>query len=198
MPVLKNFEARFGKPLIFVLGLMPLMALVAAAVTESLGTDPVKALIDTTGEWAIRILVVTIAVTPLKAWFGWNRLLRYRRMLGLYSWFYASLHLLIVLTYLFGWDWVIAREELSERPYIIAGFFAWLLMVPLGLTSSDYAVRKLRKNWRRLHRLVYPAVGLAWLHLAWQTRASYLDAAVYGLIIFCLLFQRVKKVSKSS
>lgn len=192
-----KLERRAGKPLIFVVLLLPGLALLWAALAEQLGTDPVKTLIIKTGEYSLILLIVTLAISPLRQWLAWGGLIRYRRMLGLYTWCYASLHFLIVLTYLFGWDWLIAREELSERPYIIAGFAAWMLVMPLALTSNNHAVRLLRYNWRRLHRLIYPAAGLAWLHLAWQVRASYLEALVYGLIIFCLLFQRLKKVFKS-
>ncbi|MBD2858955.1 sulfoxide reductase heme-binding subunit YedZ [Spongiibacter sp. KMU-158] len=193
---LRQFERRLGKPLLFIVSLIPLGMLVWAALQNQLGTDPVKTLILETGEWALRFLILTLAVSPLKAWFAWTVVIRYRRMLGLYAWFYASIHLLIVLTYLFGWDWVIAKEELAERPYIFVGFAAWLLMVPLGLTSNNYAIRKLKKNWKSLHKLIYLIAVLAWLHLAWQIRASYLEALVYGLIIFCLFFQRLKKVYK--
>lgn len=182
--------------MVFFLCLLPLVYIVYAVVTESLGTDPVKSLIHLTGEWAIRLFVLTLAISPMRAWLGWGAALRFRRMLGLFTWFYTSLHLLIVTTYLFAWDWELAKIELAERPYIFVGFAAWLLMVPLALTSSNWAVRKLRKNWVRLHMLVYPSVLLAWLHIAWQVRASYFDAALYAVLIICLLFQRFQKLRK--
>lgn len=197
MVALCEAQQRVGKPLLFVLCLLPFGLLAWAAVSDSLGPDPVKTLIHTTGEWSIRFLLITLAVSPLRdlSKAGW--VLRYRRMLGLYAWFYTSLHLLIVATYLFGWDWAITKEELSERPYIIAGFLAWVLMVPLGLTSNNWAVRRLRQNWRRLHKLVYLAAGLAWLHIAWQTRSSYFDAVFYAALLLILFLPRIKKLVKN-
>lgn len=197
MSAVRAAQQRAGKPLLFVLCLLPFALLAWAAVSDSLGPDPVKALIHTTGDWSIRFLLVTLAVSPLREWTKTPWLLRYRRMLGLFAWFYTSLHLLIVATYLFGWDWAITQEELSERPYIIAGFLAWLLMVPLGLTSTNWAVRRLRQHWRRLHKLVYLAAGLAWLHIAWQTRSSYFDAVLYATLLLILFLPRIKKLSKN-
>ncbi|MBW2941999.1 sulfite oxidase heme-binding subunit YedZ [Zhongshania aquimaris] len=198
MAALTSKQISIAKALVFVLCLLPLAYIVYAALTENLGTDPVKSLIHLTGEWAIRLFLLTMAISPMRAWLGLNSALRFRRMLGLYTWFYASLHLLVVVTYLFGWDWSIAKEELAERPYIFVGFAAWVLMVPLGLTSNNRAVRALRKNWVRLHMLVYPAVILAWVHIALQIRSSYFDAALYAVLIICLLFQRFQKLQKRS
>ena len=185
-------RAGWAKPLLFLLCSLPFVYIVYGVIADQLGPDPVKTLIHITGEWGLRFFLVAFALTPFRRWFGLAALLRFRRMLGLFVWFYVSVHLLVVLTYLFGWDWEIAREELSERPYIIAGFASWLLLVPLGLTSNNRAVRALKKNWQRVHYLVYPAIGLAWLHVAWQTRSSYFDAVVYGLIILVLFLPRLK------
>lgn len=182
---------------VFVLCLLPLAYIVYLVVSDKLGIDPVKTLTHITGDWAIRFLLITFSFTPLRLWLKSGSLLRYRRMLGLYAWFYASLHFLLVVTYIFGWDWAVTREELSERPYVIAGFLAWLLMLPMGLTSNRFAVRRLRQNWRRLHRLMYPVVVLGWLHIAWQARSSYFDAALYGCLIIVLFLPRLKKVFQS-
>lgn len=193
----KETLLRFGKPLLIVAAMLPLAALIYAALNNSLGADPVKALIVETGEWALWVLLACFAVSPLRSWFGVGWLLRFRRTLGLLAFFYVSLHLVVVSNYLFFWDWAVVREELSERPYIIAGFSAWLLMLPMALTSNNWSVRRLRRNWRRVHSLMYPIMLLAWLHIAWQLRSSYFDAIVYGLIIFSLFLQRVKKLPKS-
>ncbi|WP_339676449.1 protein-methionine-sulfoxide reductase heme-binding subunit MsrQ [uncultured Zhongshania sp.] len=197
MTVLTPRQLRFAKAVVFILCLLPLVYTVYAAVTENLGTDPVKSLIHISGEWAIRLFVLTLAISPMRAWLGWGWVLRFRRMLGLYTWLYTSLHLLVVATYIFGWDWQLAKIELADRPYIFVGFAAWLLMLPLGITSNNRAVRALRQNWGRLHMLVYPAIILAWLHIAWQVRSSYFDAALYAVVIICLLFQRFQKLQKS-
>ncbi len=185
------------KGALFGLCLLPVAYIVWLIVSDGLGTDPVKTLVHLTGDWTIYLLLITLGVSPLRTWLKQPGLLRYRRMLGLFAWFYASVHLLLVITYIFGWDWGVTLEELSERPYVIAGFLAWLLMVPLGLTSNNLAVRKLRQNWRRLHLLVYPAALAAWLHIAWQARSSYFDAALYGAVLAVLFIPRLKKLFKS-
>lgn len=181
---------------VFVLCLMPLAWLIYLVFADKLGLDPVKALVHFTGDWAIYLLIATFSISPLRQWCAAPGLLRYRRMLGLYAWFYTSLHFLLVLTYIFGWDWTVTKEELSERPYVVVGFLAWLLMVPMGLTSNNYSVRRLRSNWRRLHRLMYPVVLLGWLHIAWQVRSSYRDAFIYGALILILFLPRLKNLSK--
>ncbi|MEX1670934.1 sulfite oxidase heme-binding subunit YedZ [Zhongshania guokunii] len=189
--------SRLAKPVLHLLCLLPLIYIVWAALSESLGTDPVKALLLMTGEWSIRLLLVTLAVTPLRQWLNMPKLIRFRRMLGLYAWFYASLHFLAVLTYLFGWDWDIALEELSERPYIIVGFLAWLFMLPLGVTSNAKAIRALGRNWKKVHKLIYFVAVLAWVHVFWQVRSSYFDAVLYGALILMLFYPRLKKVCET-
>ena len=193
MPTLTSRQWSTAKSLVFVLCLLPLAYIVYAALSQSLGADPVKALIHISGEWGIRFFILTMAISAVRAWLAWGWALRFRRMFGLYTCFYVSLHLLIVTTYLFSWDWTIAREELAERRYIFAGFAAWVLMLPLAITSNNRAVRALRKNWGRLHMLVYPALFLAWLHIAWQVRSSYFDAALYALVIIVLFSQRFQR-----
>lgn len=192
MNISSVLRSPWAKPAVFALCSLPFVYIVYAVVADQLGPDPVKALIHVSGEWGLRLFLLAFAVTPFRQWFNLPGLVRFRRMLGLFVWFYVSLHLLIVVTYLFGWDWEITREELSERPYVIAGFVSWLLLVPLGLTSNKRAVRYLKKSWQRLHRLVYPAIALAWLHIAWQTRSSYFDAVVYGALILVLFLPRLK------
>jgi sulfoxide reductase heme-binding subunit YedZ len=198
MQLSKVLASGFAKPILFLLCLLPLAFIIYAALTEGLGTDPVKALILMTGEWAIRFLLITLAVSPLRQWLSLPSLVRFRRMLGLYAWFYASLHFVVVLTYLFGWDWEIAKEELFERPYIVVGFLAWLIMVPLGFTSNNAAVRALGRKWRQLHKFVYIAAILAWVHVFWQVRSSYFDAALYGVILLVLFYPRLQKLRKTS
>jgi sulfoxide reductase heme-binding subunit YedZ len=198
MQVSKVLASGLAKPILFLLCLLPLVFIVYAALTDGLGTDPVKALILMTGEWAIRFLLITLAVSPLRQWLSLPSLVRFRRMLGLYTWFYASLHFVVVLTYLFGWDWEIAKEELFERPYIVVGFLAWLIMMPLGFTSNKVAVRALGRKWRQLHKFVYIAAILAWVHVFWQVRSSYFDAALYGVILVVLFYPRLQKLRKTS
>ena len=121
---------------------LPFVALVRAVATNSLGPDPAEHLMHVTGEWVMRFLVLVLLATPL-ARIGWPRLARYRRMLGLYVWFYATLHLLVFAQVYIGWSGEQLVEELAERPYVLVGFLAWLILVPLGITSAQ----KIRKKW---------------------------------------------------
>ena len=179
------------KPLLFVACLLPLAWLVAGAVSGNLGPDPAKSLVLFTGSWALNFLLLTLSVSPMRQCLGRPGLLRYRRMLGLYCFFYASLHALCVGTYILGWDWAILQEELKERPYMLVGFLAWLTLVPLAATSNRAAIRRLGRRWQTLHRLVYLSLGLALLHLFWLVRSDRAEAVVYGVIGGGLLLWRL-------
>jgi len=175
------------KPAVFGVCLLPFAWLVYAAVSARLGPDPAEAVMLLTGEWALRFLLLTLAVSPLRRFAGWHWPMRLRRMLGLYVFFYACIHLVAFLQFYTGWTWARVVEELVERPYITAGGLAWLLLLPLALTSTHAMQRRLGRNWRRLHRLVYPAVLLACVHLIWQVRSDFGDALVYSTIALLLL-----------
>ena len=184
---------RFGKPLLFALSLLPLGLLGYRLAGGQLGPDPAKALILFTGSWALNFLLLTLLVSPLRRWLGRPSLIRYRRMLGLFCFFYASLHALSVATYLLGWDWAVFQEELRERPYMLVGFAAWLTLLPLALTSNRYSLKKLGRRWAKLHKLVYLSLGLAVLHLVWLIRSDYLEAALYVLAAIFLLAWRLSQ-----
>ena len=182
---------RFIRGGVFVLCLTPFVWTVYAAVTGGLGPDPAEALMHVTGEWSLRILALTLLISPLRAWTGWTVLMKLRRMLGLYAFFYACIHLLSFLQVFIGWTPAALLEELAERPYITVGFGAWLLMLPLAITSTRGMQRRLRRNWQRLHRLVYPAAVLACLHLLWQARSDVGEALVYIAVFAVLLGWRL-------
>lgn len=181
----------YGKPLVFILCLLPLAGLIVQASTDQLGPDAGKELVLHTGEWALRLLLITLAVSPLRQWTKRASVLRYRRMLGLYTGFYASLHLLSVLTYLSGWSWAIFIEEFSERPYMALGILAWVIMVPLALTSNRWSQKALGRRWKTLHRLVYPAAVLACAHFVWLVRSDFAEALIYSVLLAVLLLVRV-------
>jgi sulfoxide reductase heme-binding subunit YedZ len=149
-----------------------------------------------TGEWGMRFMVLVLAATPL-ARLGWPRLARYRRMLGLFAWFYATLHLLIFSQVYIGWSASALIEELAERPYVLVGFLAWLILVPLGVTSAHRIRRKMGRRWKDLHRLTYLVAFLGWLHLLWLSRSDVRDAVVYGLLLGFLLILRSSSLSKT-
>ncbi|MEM7290777.1 MAG: protein-methionine-sulfoxide reductase heme-binding subunit MsrQ [Pseudomonadota bacterium] len=187
------------KPLTFLLSLAPFaysvwqIYLLQSGGSHSLGADPGKELLLFQGEWAIRFLVLTLLITPLRISFGWNQLQSIRRMLGLFTFFYASLHLLAYVIFLLELDFSRIEEDLRERPFISVGFLAWLLLLPLAITSTNWMVRRLKKNWVKLHRLAYLVAALAVVHVFWLARSSYTEAIVYGTLFAGLLaFRPVK------
>jgi sulfoxide reductase heme-binding subunit YedZ len=182
--------------LVFLACLVPFAMLVSGVVSNSLGPDPADHLMHVTGEWVMRFLVLVLLATPL-ARHGWPRLARYRRMLGLYAWFYATLHMLVFAQVFIGWSGVLLIEELVDRPYVLVGFLAWLILVPLGITSARAIRKKMGKHWRQLHRLTYIVVILGWLHLLWLSRSDVGDAVVYGVIFGLLLGYRIRESWRS-
>lgn len=180
------------KPLLFFAALTPALWLAAAALTDSLGANPVEAITRTLGDWAIRFLLLTLAVTPLRRLTGWHWVLGYRRMLGLYSFFYASLHLLsyIVLDQFFYWPEIWA--DIIKRPYITVGMFSFLLLIPLAVTSTGGWMRRLGKNWKRLHRLVYLIAISGVVHYFILVKADTSDPLFYAAILLLLLAMRLK------
>ena len=176
--------------LVFVVCLVPFLLLVNAVATNSMGPDPAEHLMHVTGEWVMRFLVLVLLATPL-ARNGKPRLARYRRMLGLYVWFYATLHLLVFAQVYIGWSSAQLVEELADRSYVLVGFLAWLTLVPLGITSARVFRKKMGKYWRQLHKLTYVVVILGWLHLLWISRSDIGDALLYGAIFLLLLLHRV-------
>ncbi len=182
---------RYGKPLVFLLCLVPLGVLVTRGASGALGPNPVEAITHFTGDWTLRLLLVTLAVTPLRRLTGQAWLVRFRRMLGLFTFFYAVLH---VLTYLWldrFFDVGTIAEDVLKRPYITVGFAAFVLMVPLAITSTQGWIRHLGRRWKRLHRAVYAIGVLGVLHYLWLVKADLLEPAVYGIILAVLLGMRV-------
>lgn len=184
---------RWIKVCAFVLCVLPFAWLVYGAVDDRLGPDPAKAVMLFTGEWSLRLLAATLLVSPLRAWTGWSVVMRLRRMLGLFAFFYGCIHFVAFLQLYIGWDAAVLSEELAERPYIALGFSAWLLMLPLAITSTRRMQHRLRHNWQRLHRLVYPAAVLACLHLLWQARSDVGEALFYVVLVAALLGWRVRR-----
>ena len=189
----------FAKPLVFLLCLLPagyMFYAVYLAFTGGenlLGPEPAKTLSLMTGEWAIQILILGLALTPIRYLFNWPYIWRFRRMIGLYAYFYTSLHLLVFLMFLLQWEWTAIGREIVERPYITIGFAAYVLMTALAATSFNRAQRKLGRNWKRLHRAVYAVNVLAVMHVIWIVRSSYADAVLYGGLVALLLGYRVMR-----
>ncbi|MBN8481134.1 MAG: sulfoxide reductase heme-binding subunit YedZ [Xanthomonadales bacterium] len=184
-----------SKPLVFAAALVPLLLLALDTRAGTLGADPVATLEHATGLWALRFLLATLAITPLRRLTGWHGLVRYRRMLGLFAFFYASLHLAIYLVVDLGGFWAQIFGEIAKKPFITVGFLAWLLMVPLALTSTRGMMRRLGRRWSTLHRLVYAAGALAALHFVWQVKwgetIAALEPVVYATIFAGLMLARL-------
>ncbi len=176
---------------VFVLALIPFSVLLSRVLLNDLGPDPAKELALETGEWALRFLLLALAMTPLRHLTGRLEFAQRRRMIGLFALFYASVHFLVWMAFLLGFRWGAIAEEVVERPYITVGFSAFLILLILGATSPRSMVRRLGRNWRRLHRLVYLAGVLAIVHVVWIVRTDVGEVLIYGVLLILLLGWRL-------
>lgn len=192
------------KPIVFAAGLLPLAILIWRALHADLGADPLAAITHDTGDWTLRFIVITLAMTPVRRLTHVNWLIRFRRMLGLYAFFYGSLHFLIYvvadrfagLEFQDGiWAWSTARalvasiwEDIYKRPYITVGFIGLVAMAPLAITSTTGWIRRLGgRNWNRLHRLIYVTAVAGVVHYWWLVKADILHPAIYASLVAILL-----------
>jgi len=189
-----------AKPTVFLTLLAPLALLVSAVLLDRLGANPAQALVRATGDWTLRMLCLVLALTPLRLTFHQPWLARLRRMVGLFVYFYACLHLLSYAWFDMGFELTDVAKDIVKRPFILVGFTAWLLLSLLALTSFDAAVKWLGgKNWRRLHRTVYAVAALAVLHFFWMRAAKndFNDVLLYGLILATLLAWRAVRALRA-
>jgi len=183
-----------AKPVVFTIAILPFCFLVWGAWNDALGANPAEYLIRSTGELALRFLCLTLAVTPLRVIARLPELLRLRRMLGLFVYFYASIHLLCYSWLDMGFEWMDIAIDIPKRPFILVGFTAFLLLTPLAATSFNQAIRGLgAKRWQLLHRAVYGVAVLAVLHFYWMRagKSNFSEVIVYGAILAALLLWRV-------
>ncbi len=180
----------FVKPAVFILSLVPAALLTYNGFTGQLTANPIEFITHYTGDWALYFLLITLAVTPLRVITGNITVNRYRRMLGLFAFFYACLHVMtyFVLDQFFDVEAII--NDIVKRPYITVGFSAFVLLLPLALTSTRNMVMRLGKRWRQLHSLVYPLTGLALLHYYWLVKADTRTPILLGIIFTLLMFLR--------
>lgn len=182
-----------AKTLVHALALAPLAFLgwqfwqVWQAGSDALGADPVAEIEHRTGLWALRLLLLTLAITPLRQLTGQPVLLRFRRMLGLYAFFYACVHLGVYLGLDLRGYWAQIFEEIVKRPYITVGFTAWLLLIPLAITSTQGWMRRLKRNWGKLHKAIYAIGVLAVLHFWWLVKSDIREPLLYAAILALLL-----------
>lgn len=190
----QTLQHRSAKPLLWLLCLMPFAWLVWGAANDALGANPAEYLIRATGDWTLRLLCITLAVTPLRVMSGLPELAKFRRMFGLFTYFYVVLHLLCYSWLDMGFEWVDIAADIAKRPFILVGFGAFVLLTPLALTSFNRAIRWLgAKRWQWLHRLVYVVAVLAVLHFFWMRagKSNFAEVFVYAAVIFVLLAWRV-------
>lgn len=182
---------RLGKPAVFLAALLPGLFLAADALRDRLGANPIEAITHRTGWWALAMLLATLALTPLRRLAGWNGVIRYRRMLGLFAFSYATLHFLtyLVLDQFFAWSFIV--EDVMDRPYITVGFTSFVLLIPLAVTSTRGWIRRLGPRWQRLHRLAYIAAAGGVLHFLWLVKADTREPILFGVALVTLLALRL-------
>ena len=203
------------KPIVFAAGLVPACFMAWAALNGQLGADPLKEITHETGDWTLRFIVIALTITPIRRLSGWNRLIRFRRMTGLYAFFYGSLHFLIyVIADRFAgldfqngvWAWSTGRElaasiwdDIYKRPYITVGFTGFVAMIPLAVTSTAGWIRRMGgRNWQRLHRLIYLTGIAGVVHYWWLVKADVLHPSIYAALVAVLLGFRVVVALKRS
>ena len=186
----RGIERHF-QPLAVVLAALPAALLALRFASEGVGADPIKELTHTTGEWALRFVFVSLAITPARRFFGWRLLAPLRRTFGLAGFTYAAAHMLTWLALDLGFDPAAVAEDLTERPYVMAGMTSFLILSALALTSTRSAMKRLGQRWIQLHRLVYAAAGLALVHHFWLIKADYRPALVHAAILVCLFAARL-------
>ena len=186
--------SRWHKPVLFLICSIPFCVLVYNGITSNLTANPIKEITHFTGEWALNFLLITLSITPLRKITRKNWLIRFRRMLGLFAFFYACLHFstYLVLDQFFDWNEIV--RDVAKRPYITVGFTAFVLLIPLAVTSTNKMVQRLGNNWRRLHSLIYPIAVLVIFHYLWLVKADILPPVLYGLMLCLLLVLRSPRI----
>src|SRR3989304_178034 len=182
------------KNFLFVCCLVPFFILVFNAATGNLGANPIEKVRLFTGDWTLYFLLITLTITPLRKISGWNELIRYRRMLGLYAFFYACLHFFSYLILDQFFDWQEIWRDVLKRPYITIGTAAFVLMIPLAVTSTNKMTRRLGKRWKRLHSLIYVIGTLGILHYLWLVKADVRTPLLLGTVLITLLVLRLPYV----
>lgn len=181
---------RYIKPIVFLCCLIPLAMLIWDAFHSALGANPVEKITHRTGDWSLRFLLITLSVTPLRQIFGWKKLIRFRRMFGLFAFFYVCLHFLTYLVFDHFFDVSEIIKDIIKRPYITVGFSAFVMLIPLAVTSTNKMMKRLGRNWKRLHQLVYVAAVCGILHYLWLVKADIQQPMIYAIILLVLFAVR--------
>jgi sulfoxide reductase heme-binding subunit YedZ len=186
------------KTVIFLLALVPFVLLLVRGWKNELGANPIETVTHITGIWTIRFLVITLAISPLRKLTGQAILIRFRRMLGLFTFFYASMHFLTYIWLDQYFDWPFIIKDITEHPYIIVGFTTFLILFSLAVTSPRFMVRKMGKNWKKLHRLIYPAAFLASFHFLWLVKSDIREPLLYFALFTILMLLRLPSVQENT
>ncbi len=183
---------KYFKVIVFILCLWPLAAISLNIYFDELGPEPIKKIMHHFGEWTLIFICLTLAMSPLKRFTPFNFWTKFRRMLGLYVFFYATVHLLIYvgLDYRFDWDPIL--NDVLKKKYIFIGFSAWLLLIPLAATSSQKMIKLLKHNWKKIHKLIYVIAVFGSLHYIWLSKTIFFKPLIYSLIILVLLALRIR------
>ena len=191
MQIPEPYFTRLFKPLLFILLLLPALYYGIGVWQDTLGANPLEAVIRGLGDWGLRILLITLLISPLRRLLNWPQILRTRRMLGVYAYFYVVLHLVGYLWFDQFFDWEEIWFDIVERPFITVGMIAVVLLTPLAITSTKGMIRRLGKNWKRLHLLVYPISILAVLHFWWMVKLDIREPIIYSVLLAILLGERL-------
>lgn len=193
MKIPENIFNRLFRPALFILLLLPALYYAYGIWQDALGANPLEAVIRGLGDWALRILLLTLVLSPLRRLINWPQALRLRRMVGLYAYFYVILHLVGYLWFDQFFDWEEIWFDILERPFITIGMVAVVLLTPLAVTSTKGMIRRMGKNWKRLHSLVYLISILAVIHFWWMVKIDITEPAIYSVILAVLLGERLYK-----
>ena len=186
----------FFKIIVFLLALLPLARLIYGALTNNLGVNPVEFMTRYTGDWAMYFLLFTLAITPVRKITQWTWLIKFRRMLGLYVFFYACLHFLTFIWFEHFFNISDIIQDIIKRPFITIGFISLMLLIPLAVTSNQAMIRRLKRNWQKLHRMIYPISLMVMLHYFMMIKADYKEALIYLLILLILLAFRLPFIAQ--
>jgi sulfoxide reductase heme-binding subunit YedZ len=187
-----RLATRSLKPVVFALSCLPLANIGLSALRGKLTANPVAEVLNRLGFWTLVFLVTSLAISPMKILLGWTSPQRVRRMVGLFAFFYAALHFLTYLVVDQAFDWSDIGRDIVKRKFITVGFSAFLLLVPLALTSTNASVKRLGfRRWKRIHRLVYAAAVLGVIHFVWRVKADLLEPAIFGVVLIGLFAVRI-------
>ena len=182
---------KYFKPFVFILCLWPLVIIILDIYFNNLGAEPVKKIMNHFGEWTLIFICLTLTMSPLKRITNLSFWIKFRRMLGLFVFFYATIHLLTYVGLDYRFDWKPILNDVVKKKYIFIGFSAWLLLIPLAVTSSKKMIKILRHNWKNLHRLIYIIAIFGSLHYIWLSKTIFFKPLIYSAIITILLFSRM-------